>query len=203
MRKIFLLILPFFVLPACEKENYIRLSSNEETESYLPNYTNPKNFRSNEGDTISLRRITTANYFEKSSATGSDYGNLGDLDFIEVERTSLVLGSDTPYYRINIDLVTSYNASQITNSEDRLTFTLNEKNKPASAKLQFSYTDTITCMSAECDYQDTLKLQQKVFYKVYYNPRSSIAIPALYINKARGLVGFKTSENKIYELISN
>lgn len=203
MLRYLLLILPILLLSGCQKKNFLRLSSNEATKGYLPSYTAPKSFRSNEGDTIFIRKVASSNYFEKANATGSNYGNLGDLDYIEVERSALILGSDTPYFRINIDLVTLYNAAQITNSEDRLTFTFDEENNPASQKLEFTYTDTLNCISAECMYQDTLKLQQQTFYKVYFNPRSSASAPSLYINKARGLVGFKTSDNKIYELISN
>ena len=203
MRRIFLLILPLFALAGCEKQNFLRLSSHEETKEYIPTYLSTKSFRSNEGDTIFMRKLSSSNYYEKSTATGGDYGNLGDLDYIEVERTKLIIGSDTPYFRINFDLVTSYNASQITNGEDRLTFILDEENNPATQKLEFSYTDTLNCLTADCAYSDTLKLQLKTFYKVYYNPRSSSSFPALYINKTKGLVGFKTSNNKIYELISN
>ncbi len=203
MKKALLLILPLLVLAGCEKQNFLRLSSNDETKGYIPTYVSIKSFRSNEGDTIFLRKISSSNYFEKSTATGGDYGNLGELDYIEVERTKMVIGSDTPYFRINVDLVTSYNASQITNSEDRLTFTLDEENNLETKKLEFTYTDTLNCITADCAYSDTLKLQEKTFYKVYYNPRSSSSNPALYINKSKGLVGFKTSDNKIYELISN
>lgn len=203
MKKALFFILPLFMLAGCEKDNYLRLSSNEETKGYIPKYVSSKSFRSNEGDTIFLSKISSSNYFEKSTASGADYGNLGELDYIEVERTKMVIGSDTPYFRINVDLVTSYNAAQITNGEDRLTFTLDEENMPATQKLEFSYTDTLNCLTADCAYSDTLKLQLKTFYKVYYNPRSSSSFPALYINKTKGLVGFKTSDNKIYELISN
>lgn len=203
MKRALFFILPLFMLSACEKDNYLRLSSNEETKGYIPKYVSAKSFRSNEGDTIFISKISSANYYEKSTATGADYGNLGELDYIEVERTKLILGSDTPYFRINVDLVTTYNASLITNGEDRLTFTLDEENMPGTQKLEFSYTDTLNCLTAGYAYSDTLKLQEKTFYKVYYNPRSSSTFPALYINKSKGLVGFKTSENKIYELISN
>ncbi len=191
------------MLAGCEKDNFLRLNSNEEAKGYIPTYVSTKSFRSNEGDTIFLSKISSANYYEKATATGGDYGHLGELDYIEVERTKLIIGSDTPYFRINVDLVTNYNASLITNGEDRLTFTLDEENNPATQKLEFSYTDTLNCLTADYAYSDTLKLQLKTFYKVYYNPRSSSSNAALYINKTKGLVGFKTSDNKIYELISN
>lgn len=202
MKNGILLVLALLFTLSCTKENFLKLTSNQESKSYIPDFSNPKTYRSHDGDTIFLRQISKSNYFEKSSQTGGDNGYMGEFDYIEVERTSLVVGSDTPYFRVHMDLVTRYNAKQTTRSEDHLSFRLDEEGKETVQSLEFVYTDTLLCISERCTFEDTMKLQLNTFYDVYYHPRDNSIIPALYINKRRGLVGFKTTENKIYELIS-
>ncbi len=202
MRRGIVLIAILLSLGSCTKENFLRLTSNSATKGYIPKFSSPKSYRSNDGDTIFLRKISEDNYFEKSPQTGSDNGYLGEFDYIEVERTNLVVGSDTPYFRVHIDLTTRYNATQVTRSDDKLTFTLDEENNAGVQQMEFVYTDSLSCVSERCAHEDTFKLQLRTFYDVYYNPRDNAIIPALYINKQKGLVGFKTTDNKIYELIS-
>lgn len=202
MRRLFI-ILPLIALMSCEKQSFLQLSSNSVTEDYIPNFSSDKSFRSNQGDTITLRQISKSNYYVKNRSVEVDNGHLGEFDYVEAEETHLVIGSDTPYVRINVDLITIFNGNLTTNSEDHLTFSMDEENNSDVQKLEFTYTDTLLCANASCTFQDTLQLQLNTFYDVYYNPRDNVVIQALYINESQGLVGFKSSENKIYELISN
>ncbi|HAD96327.1 MAG TPA: hypothetical protein DCG19_02915 [Cryomorphaceae bacterium] len=188
------------VVMACSKDNYLRLNVSGITSNYIPDYSSEKRFRSNEGDTIIIRQIYREDYYEKSDRDLSTGGSLPDLDFVELQRTRLVIGCDTPYLRFSYDLSTQYNSSLPTRAQDELTLTFEEEAGTAPVVMTFTYTDSLRCLSERCTFQDTFIVQLREFNDVYFTRRDSVSRNALYIGPD-GLVGFKTSDNRIFELI--
>ncbi len=195
------IILLALVLTACSKDNFLRLSSNGSTKNLIPDFTNAKRFRSNNGDTITLRQLSLENSFEKSDRDLATGGGLPDFDYVELERSRLVVGSDTPYLRFTYDLLTSYNSALPTRAQDNLSLIFEEGAGTEAVSMNFEYTDTLLCLSERCTYQDTFVLQLREFSNVYFTRRDSISRNALYIDESNGLIGFKTSDNRIFELI--
>ncbi|MGB0177457.1 MAG: hypothetical protein ACPF9D_09835 [Owenweeksia sp.] len=189
------------VLMACSKDSYLRLNASGTTSGYIPDYSSEKRFRSNEGDTITLRRIARQDFYERSDQDLATGGSLPDLDFVELQRTNLVIGSDTPYLRFTFDLLTRYNSSLPTRAEDEMMITFEEEAGTSPATIELLYTDSLRCISERCAYQDTFILQLRSFNKVYFTRRDSVSRNALYIDGSNGLIGFKTSDNRIFELI--
>lgn len=202
MKRLGTILLATILISACTDENYLRLPSNEASKTFLPDYSKAKSFRSNEGDTIMIEKKSSSNYYEKTGESGGSNGALGGYDYIEVERTNLELGCDDPYLRFKMSVVTSYSENQPTKSEDLLSVQMDEGNMANVTHMNFVYTDTLSCTGERCAFSDTFKFQTKTYYNVYFQERNAGVIPTLYLNE-KGLVGFKTTDNKVYELISN
>ncbi len=188
------------VLMACSKDNYLRLNASNFTLDYIPDYSAARQFRSNDGDTIELRQISFEEFYEKSTQDLASGGSLPDLDYVELQRRKLVIGCDTPYLRFTFDLNTRYNSNLPTRAQDELNLSFEEETGTVPVRMNLVYTDSLRCLSARCVYQDTFVLQLREFSDVYFTRRDSVSRNALYIGP-NGLVGFKTSDNRIYELI--
>ncbi len=196
----FILALLFGVI-ACQKDNFLQLSTSETLKNFLPDYSSDRFFASNNGDTIRMKRISGSTNFERVNAVNNARGSLPDYDYVEAEQQKLVIGSDTPYTRFNFELSTQYNPSIASRKEDFLSLTFEEESGVTNTGINLTFRDSVICLNQRCRLQDTLKLQNNTFFEVYFTPRDSVNINALYLNESSGLVGFKTSDNRIFELI--
>ena len=189
---------------SCKKDSFLTLHSNAATEAFIPNYSSAKNFRSQNGDTIKLYLLESSNYFERSFENLNSGGSSGDLDYMELERTRVVIGNDTLGYRFSYNITTSYNVNSPNKVEDVLKLTFLDQQITADTELELHYifNDSIKCISQDCSFADTLQIQNIDYKNVYYSPRRNTTnLNALYINSSNGLVGFKTRSNLIFELI--
>lgn len=196
-----LLFFPFvllFVL-SCSKENFLRLSSSDNIRQYIPDYSSPKRFASTT-DTIVLSLQESSHYFVDGEFSLSTGGTLPDFDKVELERTTLTIGCDTPYLRFHFQLRTEYNNQLPTRSEDQLFITFEDSSGTADAGIQLNFTDSLRCVSGRCAFQDTLNILSGSFRNVYFTQRDNISRNFLYVNSS-GLIGFRTSDQKTYELI--
>jgi len=201
MRLLASILFSLALLLSCSKENYLQLSASESLKSFIPDYSNSRSFASNNGDTISIRKISQSNTFERLSPENTPGGSLPDYDYIEVEKSKLVIGSDSPYTRFSFELNTSYNPTSRTRKDDLLQLSFEEESGLTGTVIDLAYQDSVICANTRCQYQDTLRVQNNTFFDVYFTPRDSLTINALYLNESSGLIGFRTSDNRIFELI--
>ncbi|AEV31229.1 hypothetical protein [Owenweeksia hongkongensis] len=200
MRNTLSLIALLLALQACNKDSYFTLTPTNDIVQFIPNNTTEKRYRSNTDDTLSfLQAGIDTNYIKSSQDIGST-GNVGTLDYVEVrEHTATLRGVNNPY-KVNYRVYSQYDPSLGSRSRDFLDITFFEDNVE-QGKLSFIYTDSLICVSERCGFETTLKLQEKSFSNVYFLKRDSISRQSFYINATKGFVGFRTTDNKIFELI--
>lgn len=201
MKRLFAYGLALLLLASCSEENSLSLSLNSTLTDYLPNYSTARSFVGTDGDTITLKSFSSNSYFQRSTGGPGTSGSLGDLDYLELENRDLTFGSDTPYFRFNYTLSSEYSAELGSMTKSTLKFSFEEESGIADANIELTYTDTLRCVSQRCTYQDTVKILHTSFTGVYFTARDGVSRNALYIDASNGLIGFKTSDNKIYELI--
>lgn len=200
MKKVFSLIVLTSLLFACSKESYYTLTPAEDIVSFIPNNKVAKHYRSNNGDTVAFFQYGIDTTFARTSQDIGSTGNVGTLDYVEVRQHKAVLaGLDNPY-KVKYELNSFYDASLGSRSRDILTVNYLE-NDEELAQLSVTFTDSLICSSDRCDFLTSLKLQEKTFSNVYFLKRDSVNHVSLYINQAKGLVGFRTTDNRIFELI--
>lgn len=200
LKRAIFIFLSFLLLSSCKKENFLRLTSSENIQAFIPNYSSPKRFASNM-DTIELSLRDSIQYFSKANTDLSVGGTLPDFDKLELQQTFIVIGCDTPYLRFHFDLQTLYNNSLPTRAEDRLFITFEDISGKTDAEIELNYKDSLTCLSERGSFQDTLYLLSRDFREVYFTRRDTVSRSFLYLNNTNGLIGFKTSDQKLYELI--
>ncbi len=185
---------------ACAEETFLRIPLGGAIQELKPNYEQGKRFVSNNGDTLTLRRISQSNFWEKQTENIPNAGSFSDYDYLLLERQNLTIGSDTPYFRFSFNLEASYapNNSRLGTDAYRLEF---EEEFVETLQLNLSFIDSLECESKRCNFTDTLKIIDRTFLNCFFTPRDSVSLQALYINSANGLVGFKSIENEIFELI--
>lgn len=188
------------LLQACSKESYYTLTPAKEITDYIPNNKTAKHYRSNNGDTITFMQSgIDTNYVRTSQDIGST-GNVGTLDYVEVrQHRTTIKGINNPY-KVKYELNSFYDASLGSRSRDVLKVLYYEDDNEL-ANLSFSFTDSLSCTSERCEFATSLKMQEKTFSNVYYLKRDSVNRVSLYINQAKGVVGFRTTDNRIFELI--
>lgn len=200
MRKTLSILTLIIALQACNKESYFTLTPTNDILEFIPNNTSAKRYRSNNADTITFVQSGIDTSYVRSSQDIGSTGNTGTLDYVEVrEHRATLRGIDNPY-QVEYRVYSQYDASIGSRSRDFLDITFFE-NSIEQAKLSFIYTDSLNCVSDRCGFESSLKLQDKTFGNVYFLKRDSINRSSLYINTIKGFVGFKTTDNKIFELI--
>jgi len=200
MKKTLSLIALIFALQACNKDSYFTLTPTNDVLSFIPNNTTPKRYRSNTADTLTfIQSGIDTNYVKSPQDIGST-GNVGTLDYVEVrEHRATLRGVNNPY-KVEYRVYSQYDPALGSRSRDFLDVTFFENNIEQE-KLSFLYTDSLSCTSERCAFEASLKLQEKTFGNVYYLRRDSISRTSIYVNAAKGFVGFRTTDNKIFELI--
>lgn len=188
------------LLYSCSKESYFTLTPAAEITDFIPNYGSTKHYRSNNGDTLSFIQKGIDTTFVRSSQDIGSTGNVGTLDYVEVrEHEAVIQGVGNPY-KVRYQLRSIYDASLGSRSRDLLSVTYYEDDQEL-ADLSFTFTDSLNCTSERCEFLTSLKLQDKTFSNVYYLRRDSVNRESLYINQVKGVVGFRTTDNRIFELI--
>lgn len=188
------------VLQSCNKDSYFTLTPTNEVLQFIPNNTTSKHYRSNIADTLTFVQSGIDTNYVKSSQDIGSTGNVGTLNYVEVrEHQAILRGVNNPY-KVNYRVYSQYDPSLGSRSRDFLDITFFENNVE-QAKLSFLYTDSLICISERCGFETTLKLQEKTFSNVYFLKRDSISRQSFYINATKGFVGFRTTDNKIFELI--
>lgn len=196
-----MLISSLCIITACSKEGFISLSISPQAKAFIPNFNNAILYVSDAGDTIALSRVSQNTYYDKSYDLPPTANYIGTVDYIELERLRAVIVSDTFDIEIHIDISTRYDANTATYSADNITYTLIEDSSITVQTLNLMYTDTTSCATANCMYQDSLILANRVFLNVFSNPPTTPIGPALFVNNTNGIIGFRTRDNKTYELI--
>ncbi len=196
-----IIILVFLVFWSCDRDDddFIRLPSNPTTTALLPNFSGRQYFTTNLGDTIRLWSISSSSSYTKIDDQVSLSGST-DLDFVEVQNISRVVGNDTLGFRFNFFLQTSYEEESITQAKDELTVKYQDQLQNTDVGLKVIYIDTLACASNYCNYTDTLQFYNREFLGVFHtsDPTTNYT---LYLNSTYGLIGFRDSANTIYELI--
>lgn len=200
MKNTLSLILLILVLQACNKDSYFTLTPTNDILEFIPNNSSAKHFRSNLADTLTfVQSGIDTNYVKSSQGIGTT-GSVGTLDYVEVrEHRATLRGVNNPY-KVEYHVYSQYDPSLGSRSRDFLDVTFFENNVE-QGQLNFLYTDSLSCTSNRCGFETSLKLQEKTFSNVYFLKRDSISRTSFYINTAKGFVGFRTTDNKIFELI--
>ena len=200
MKKVLCILFITTLFLACSKESYYTLTPAEDITNLIPNNTTTKRYRSNNADTLYFTQSGIDTSYVRSSQDIGSTGNVGTLDYVEVRRhTATIVGVNSPY-KVTYQLSSVYDASLGSRSRDLLNVNYFENDKKL-AGLSFTFTDSLSCISERCDFLTSIKLQEKTFSNVYYLKRDSVNHVSLYINQAKGLVGFRTTDNRIFELI--
>lgn len=201
MRNLFSILVLSILLFSCrkEEESFVIFNSSPALESYLPSFSGGQNFASSNGDTIKLYTLTSTNTIERTNQKLNS--TFSDLDYVGFEKSLVIVGNDTLGFKFTFDLQTAYNPSLLRKSEDILTIYFEDQSIAVDTSMRFTYTDSLNFFGTDYVYSDTLQVQNQEFYNVFYKPRNPISNVGLYINQTYGLVGFRSTNNLIYELI--
>ncbi len=200
MRNTLSLIALLLALQACNKDSYFTLTPTQDIVQFIPNNKTTKHYRSNTADTLAFTQSGIDTSYIRSSQDVGSTGSVGTLDYVEVQEHHATLRGVGNPYKVTYRVYSQYDSSFGSRSKDFLDITFFENNV-VQGKLSFLYTDSLRCVSKRCAFEPTLKLQEKTFSNVYFLKRDSISRSSFYINTLKGLVGFRTTDNKIFELI--
>lgn len=201
MRKLLLLSICLIFMVACSKENSLTINSNGLTENYLPNIATSVSFSSSTGDTIKIYPLSSSNYFDRSRMNLNQGGSLGDLDYIDIERSQTIVGNDTLGFKFQFDLISSYDPSLSSNSRDLLFVSFEDQTNPSDTLLHFLFADSLSCTTNNYGFNDTLAIATTNYLNVYHNTGSAINKHGLYLNATNGLLRFIDKDSVVYELI--
>ncbi len=204
MRKAGLWCILLLVLSSCQKDNFLRFSNSPRALGLLPDVPEAGlRFFSSEGDTVELKKLSSANSFLRGLPLSGDIGGTDNLDYVELENNRLVIGADTPYFRFTYSISSEQSPIEARGAFDRFALSWEDENGPADSELLLSISDTIVCENEACAYADTLSFsgETSVFLSLYYTPRSNAGDTRLFINSNNGLVAFTTANNLTFERI--
>lgn len=192
----------FFVclllLSSCEGESLYQLSLRPSTAKLLPEGAAFR-YRNQEGDTLRLQVAYQEARFQEVTEKLPAGGSLPEVDKIETEIRRLRLSA------VNSPLEISYALDVLRDSDlpsgSRDLFQVRLRDQGGSETMKLENTDSLRCLSSPCRFQKSLKLLERNFQNVYFTPRDSVNIRMLYLNASNGLVGFRTTNNDLYELL--
>lgn len=190
------------VVSACTKGNYLRVTHSAAIKNTLPDVGNGERYVSkNLRDTITLTQISETNSFNRQSFSGTTSPYLGDVDYVEVETSQLVLGVDSPfYYRFTFDIVSHFDPAYPTNGRDELSISMQDENGTQNEILRFTYGDTLLCEQV-CLTADTLRFDTLATYTNLYLSDTTALSRQLLLNLSNGIMGFKSASGKqFYQL---
>lgn len=192
------LILCLFLLNSCESESLYQLSLRPSTAALMPEGA-PFRYRNQDGDTLRLQVVFQESRFQEAVEDLPASGSLPEVDKIETEIRHLRLSA------VNAPLEISYVLEVIRDPESRSgsrdQFELSMRDLGGGERLRLENKDSLRCLSSPCRFQESLKLLERNFQNVYFTPRDSVNIRMLYLNASNGLVGFRTINNDLYELL--
>lgn len=187
---------------SCETESSRNLGLNTNFLSLKPSNNYSKLFANGNGDTVSVylsaNEAGTQNFDD-----GYQLGALGNGK-TSVETRTYILSCDTPYIRFNYQFYIGSNAADFRAYSDFLTLAIEDSNGGLGEMIAFRYqNDTVYLQSSNTVYRDSLTLIGQSFTEVF-NPNISDPNENLlfYFKLNSGLVGFRTRDGIIYELVN-
>lgn len=200
MRKLFPVLIVLILLQSCNKESYYTLIPSENIAGFIPDNKSPKRYVSNNGDTLTFEQQGIDTNTVKTNDDIGPTGTVGTLDYVEVQEHSATIQSLNAPFKVQYHLTSIYDEQLGSRSRDFLEVSYSE-GEEILAQIDFLHTDTLSCISPRCDFLSSLKLQEKTFNNVYFLKRDSLNRVSIYLNQNKGLVGFRTADNRIFELI--
>lgn len=196
-----LILLPLLI--ACSNDDeIIRLQLGALSQSWLPNYSSPKNYVNADGDTIQLSELRDATSTELIDVATSTTSNNVEFDEVELQSREMVIGSEERSLRFIFQLHTEHQTNSPRLSEDFFAFHMEDQHGRSNVRLEFEVTDSMRCVSADCHFTDSLVIRERGFSNVYFSPRNNPRPRALYLSRESGIAGFKLSNGRKYELIN-
>lgn len=188
-----------FLAFACADENFLRIPLGAQIQALAPDFSTGKRFVSNQGDSLTIAQISSSNTWERQTENLPPTSPV-EYDYLLLEQQNIVLGTDTPFLRFNYNWQARYEPNSPRLGADELSVSYSQGNIE-EVTLNFNYLDSLECQSLRCNFTDTLKLLNRTYINCYFTPRDSTTVTALYLNSRKGLVGFRTSNNLIFENI--
>jgi hypothetical protein len=188
-------------LTACQTDNQLDLLTTPRLKGFMPSGESWR-YVSNTGDTIVLRKLSEEREWISLDADQIQVGgNLPPREVLRAQSERLIIGTDTPFIRFSYLLRADYNSQSLRLADDLLRISFSQTGRTVG-ELDFLYDDTLQCLSEQCAFADTFNIGIRNFFNVYYTPRDSATRKRLYVNGTRALVGFRTEENQLFELIN-
>lgn len=188
------------LLGCSDEDDVLRLQLNGLSQSWVPDFSEPQEYASANGDTIELSLERDRSYTETMRAGMSNTSGRPTIGTIELEKREVVIKAGLPDVFFFINLRTEHNEQSPSLSEDFFEFYL-EDHLGQSMKLQFEVGDSMRCITPDCHYRDTATVASRSYPNVFFSPLHNPRPRALYLSRSRGIVGFKVSGGELYELI--
>lgn len=199
----FLIAALFLACSGCEKENFLRYSNSQRALKLLPTVgDNGIRFFNLFGDTITIKVKAKSSVFETAENVNQQVGGTDGISKLELEKNSLVLGSDTPYYRFNYSVQATQDASQGRGARDEFQLTWEDENSMSDSKLSLSISDSIRCTDTACIFNTPLSFGNgNSFTNLYFTPRTVNTNTRIFINETQGLVAFTLANGQTYQRV--
>ncbi len=199
----FMLALLLFACTGCEKENFLRYSNSKRALKLIPT-VNDKGIRffTLAGDTITIKTKLKNSAFTTVENFTQNVGSTDGISKLELEKNTLVIGCDTPYFRFRYNLEATLDETQKSGTRDEFTLAWEDTTGVMDSKLNLTIYDSVQCADAACLFDTPLSFGSATsFTNVYFTPRSAGKNTRIFINETQGLVAFTLANGITYQRI--
>jgi len=191
-----------FVLIACETESTQQVFLNTSFLSLKPTNKYSKSFANASGDTV-LVELSENNRGNLSLNGNSGIGSISEGSQIVVETREYILSCNSPQFDLNYFFDAASSNLDERGFVDRLVLSLSDESSRLAEGISLIYRNDSVLLWGAANYYDTLALVTDTFTDVL-SPQVTDANENrnFYFNLDRGLLGFRTTDGELYELVN-